>query len=303
MNSDGNAIRGEIDRWREKRRAVILAHNYQPGIIQDLADHTGDSLDLARRAAASRAEVIVFCGVHFMAETAAILAPGKTVLLPEISAGCPMANMVTAADVRRVKAGHPDATVVSYVNTTAGVKAETDYCCTSANAVRLVASLPPGEILFFPDQNLGDYVRSRTGREMVIWPGYCPTHMAFLTAEIEALRARRPGAVFLAHPECRRDIRALADHVLSTGGMIRWVAENNPPAVIVGTENGIIHRLKKENPRIEYIPGSARAVCPNMKKITLEKVLASLRDLEPAVAVEAETADRARRSLERMIAA
>lgn len=295
-------IRQRIDTWRERRRALILAHNYQPGEIQDLADFTGDSLDLARRAAAAAAPVIVFCGVHFMAETAHILAPGKTVLLPEPAAGCPMANMITADGLRRFKASHPGAAVVSYVNSPAAVKAESDYCCTSANAAAVVSAVGAAEIIFCPDQNLGDHVQSQTGRQMFLWPGYCPTHMAFLPARLLALRESRPGAVIMVHPECRREVRAVADLVLSTGAMVRWVGEHSPPAVIVGTETGLIHRLVKENPRIEYLPGDARAVCPNMKKITPEKVLAALETLSPAVTVEPAVAAGARRALERMIA-
>lgn len=291
-----------IAAWKKKRQAVILAHNYQPPEIQSLADFLGDSLDLSRRAASVEARTIVFCGVHFMAETARIIAPEKTVLLPEPEAGCPMADMVDPALVRRMKSEHPGVPVVTYINSSAAVKAESDYICTSANAVEIVQFIPGEEIIFLPDRNLGDYVAGQTGKRVFLSSGFCPSHVRFLVPEIENIRKNNPGAVFLAHPECRREIRLIADHVLSTGGMVRWVRENDPPTVIVGTEKGMITRLKKENPRPKYIPGSDRAVCPNMKKITPEKILRSLQEDREGIRVDPETARLAARALEKMLA-
>jgi len=294
-------IIAEIRGWQKKRNAVILAHNYQPAEIQDIADYLGDSLDLSKKAASAEAEVIVFCGVRFMAETAKILSPQKTVLLPDLEAGCPLADMVTPGDIRKRRLEYPGATVVTYINSSAEVKAESDYICTSSNALNLIEKIPEETILFFPDQNLGDYIRERTGKKMVLWPGYCPTHMVFLPAELESLRKKHPAAVLMVHPECRREIRKMADLVLSTGGMVKWVKENNPKEVIVGTEIGMINRLKRENPAINYIPGSSRAVCPNMKKITLEKVLWSLKEMKPEITVPADIAECSRKALERML--
>lgn len=294
-------IVGEIRNWRKKRNAVILVHNYQPAEIQEIGDFLGDSLDLSRKAAQVEAGVIVFCGVRFMAETAKILSPQKTVLLPDIEAGCPLADMVTPEDIRKRRAEYPSAAVVTYINSSVEVKAESDYICTSSNALQLVQQIPEETVLFFPDQNLGDFIQEKSSKKMVLWPGYCPTHMVFLTAELAALKKEHPGAILMVHPECRREIRHMADLVLSTGGMVKWVKENNPDEVIVGTEIGMIHRLKRENPNITYIPGSNRASCPNMKKITLEKILWSLTELKPAITVPEEIAARARLALERML--
>lgn len=291
-----------IRHWKEKRDAVILAHNYQPEEVQEIADFLGDSLDLSRRAAACEASVIVFCGVHFMAETASMLAPDKVVILPDPEAGCPMADMISPEETRRLKAAHPGVPVVTYINSSAAVKAESDWICTSANAVEIVNSVPGEEIIFLPDRNLGDFVREKTGRKLILSAGFCPSHVRFLAPELDELRRGNPGSVLLVHPECPRDIRAMADSVLSTGGMVRWVRENSPPAVIVGTEIGMISRLRRENPRPRYIPGSTRAVCPNMKKTTPEKILDSLREDMTGVTVDPATARRAMRALERMLA-
>lgn len=294
-------IIAEIRNWQKKRNAIILVHNYQPAEIQEIGDFLGDSLDLSRKAARVEAEVIVFCGVRFMAETAKILSPQKTVLLPDIEAGCPLANMVAPEDIRKSRAEYPSAVVVTYINSSVEVKAESDYICTSANALRLVQQIPAETILFFPDQNLGDFIQEKSLKKMVLWPGYCPTHMVFLPTELTALKKEHPGAILMVHPECRREIRNLADLILSTGDMVKWVKENSPKEVIVGTEIGMIHRLQRENPKITYIPGSTRAFCPNMKKITLEKILWSLKELKPAITVPEKIAERARLALERML--
>ena len=291
-----------IEKLKSERNAVILAHNYQIGEVQDLADFTGDSLGLSVQASKTDADVIIFCGVMFMAETAKILSPQKTVLLPEINAGCPMANMITADELRELKAKHPNALVVCYVNSTAEVKAESDYCCTSSNAVELVNSLPAGkEIIFVPDQHLGQFVCERTGREMILWPGYCPTHVWISQSDIESAKAEHPGAVVLAHPECTEPVKKLADQPLSTGQMLNFVKKSEAKEFIIATETGIIHTLKTQNPDKKFFAATERAICPNMKKITLEKVLHSLEDKKYEVAVEPQIADKAKLALDRMI--
>ena len=290
-----------IHKLKETRRAVILAHNYQPAEIQDVADFCGDSLGLSIRAAQTEAEVIVFCGVRFMAETAAILSPRKTVLLPEPTAGCPMADMITVDQLWQLKAEHPGAEVVCYVNSTADVKAESDYCCTSANAVELVRLLPKDRpIIFVPDQNLGQHTAQQTGRALVLWPGYCRSHVVISDEDIEVAKARYPDAVVMVHPECTEPVRRLADQILSTGQMLKFVKQGKAKRYIVGTETGIIHALSRENPTAEYIPASDKAVCPNMKKISLEKLLWALEDMTCRVKVPDDVSARARTSLRRM---
>ena len=286
---------------KRQRKAVILAHNYQLGEVQDIADFVGDSLELSQRAAETDAEVIVFCGVHFMAETASILCPDKVVLLPDIHAGCPMADMVTAEKLRQRKGELPDASVVCYINSSAEVKAESDVCCTSANAVKVVESLEGKEILFVPDQYLGHYVSSKTGREMHLWPGYCVTHARVQPEDITKLKREYPRAKAIVHPECRPEVLALADEVLSTGGMCRFARETEAKVIIVGTEVGIIHRLKKENPEKTFIPASEQATCGNMKLITLEKVLWCLEDMAPEVKVPEDIRIKAKAAVDRMI--
>ena len=292
----------EIQKHKELRKAVILAHNYQVPDIQDAADFTGDSLELARRATEVTAEVIVFCGVHFMAETAAILNPGKTVLMPDARAGCPMADMLTGEQLRGFKAAHPGAKVVCYVNSTAEVKAESDCCCTSGNAVDIVRRYGDQEVLFVPDQHLGSVVAEQLGRPLVLWPGYCPTHARISPREILELKAAHPQALAIAHPECPKPVRAVADRILSTGQMCRFVQESPAPEFIVATEEGLIHRLKRDNPAKTFHRVSPFAVCPNMKRNTLEKVLFCLRDMQPAVRVAEPLASRARRAIEQMLA-
>lgn len=292
----------EIQKLKAARQAVVLAHNYQLPDVQDAADFTGDSLELARQATQIDAAVVVFCGVHFMAETAAILNPDKTVLLPDARAGCPMADMMTGAQLREFKAKHPGAKVVCYVNSTAEVKAESDCCCTSGNAAQIVAHYANDDVIFVPDQHLGSVVEEQLGRKLILWPGYCPTHARIHPKDILDLKAAHPGALALAHPECPKPVRIVADQVLSTGQMCKYVAESPAREFIVATEEGLIHRLKKDNPAKTFYRVSPFAVCPNMKRNTLEKVLFCLRDMAPAVAVDPAVAGRARRAIEQMLA-
>jgi len=302
-----------INRLRKERNAIILAHNYQLPVIQDLADFVGDSLELSRQAAQTDADVIVFCGVHFMAETAAILCPDKKVLIPDPEAGCSLAATVTAEQVRRWKERHPDAIVVAYINTTAEVKAEADYCCTSANAVKVVQALPPDrEILFLPDMFLGAYVQQMTGRRMYLWPGECHVHAGIRPEHIQGLFDRYPDADLLLHPECgciSQCMYALAEgelpadrtFVYSTSGMVRHVRTSPVPTHLVATEVGILHRMCKEAPHKRFVPVKEDAICEYMKTITLPKVYRSLRDMVYEVTVSPEIADRARRAIERML--
>ena len=300
MNNDGIVTR--IQALKQAKGAIILAHNYQLGEIQDIADFVGDSLELSQKAAATGSKLIVFCGVHFMAETAAIIAPNSRVLLPDAHAGCPMADMITAPGLRRMKDVLPGRPVVCYVNSTAEVKAESDICCTSANAVKVVESLPDDEVIFVPDQYLGYYVQQQTKKRIHFWPGYCPTHARILPEHILVLKEEHPNAKAMVHPECRPEVAAVADAVLSTGGMIRYARDPSIREFIVGTEMGIIHRLRKENPGKKFYPVSEQAVCPNMKLITLDKVLTTLETETHQVMVPDEIAEKARRAIERMLA-
>jgi quinolinate synthase len=299
-NRDAELIE-KISVLRKRRNAVILAHNYQPGEVQDIADFVGDSLELSQRAAETDADVIAFCGVQFMAETASILCPDKVVLLPDRNAGCPMADMITAERLLAKKKEYPQAVVVCYVNSPAEVKAESDVCCTSANAVEVVESLDAREIIFVPDQYLGNYVSARTGRKMILWPGFCPTHVRISPERINELKKEYPQAKVVVHPECRPEVIALADEVLSTGGMCRYAQRDEVGEMIVGTEMGIIHRLKKENPGKKFIAISEQAICPNMKLITLEKVLWSLEEMSPEVKVPEEVRLRAKAAVDKML--
>ena len=293
----------EIARLKKKRNAVILAHNYTRGEVQDAADFTGDSLELARRATEVKADVIVFCGVWFMAETAKILNPDKTVLIPEPSAGCPMADMITGAQLRELKARNPGAKAVCYVNSTAEVKAECDICVTSGNAEKVLARFAPEEeVIFVPDQHLGGHVAGLLNRRYTLWPGYCPTHAAITVDAIAAARALHPGAPVMVHPECARDVRDAADQRLSTGGMCRFAAESDAKEFIVGTEVGILHRLRKENPGKRFYPVSERIVCPNMKKTNLANLAESLREMKTEVTVPADVAARAKGAIDAMLA-
>ena len=299
-NRDAGLIEKILD-LKKRRGAVILAHNYQLGEVQDIADFVGDSLELSQNAAKTNANVIVFCGVHFMAETASILCPDKVVLLPDTNAGCPMADMITAERLREMKKEHPQAVVVCYINTSAEVKAESDICCTSANVVKLVENLDAREILFIPDQYLGNYVSARTGKQMILWPGFCPTHARIQPERINELKQEYPRAKVVVHPECRPEVIALADEVLSTGGMCRYARRDEVLEMVVGTELGIIHRLRKENPGKRFIPVSEQAICPNMKLITLEKVLWSLEEMRPEVKVSQGVRLRAKAAVDKML--
>jgi len=299
-NRDAELVE-KISALKKRRNAVILAHNYQLGEVQDIADFVGDSLDLSQRAAETDAGVIVFCGVRFMAETASILCPEKVVLLPDVNAGCLLADMITAEGLRAKKKEHPQAVVVCYVNSPAEVKAESDVCCTSANAIRVVESLDAREILFVPDQNLGHYVSTRTGNKMILWPGFCPAHVRIKPERIKELKREYPQAKVLVHPECTPEVIALADEALGTGGMCRYAKRDEVREMIVGTELGIMHRLRKENPGKKFIPVSEQAICPDMKLITLEKVLRSLEKMSPEVKVPGRIRLRAKAAVDRML--
>jgi quinolinate synthase len=300
-NREGELV-GEILRLKERKNAVILAHNYQLGEVQDIADFVGDSLDLSQKAAKTDADVIVFCGVHFMAETASILCPDKIVLLPDMHAGCPMADMITAEQLREKKNELPEAMVICYINSSAEVKAESDICCTSANAVPIIERLPHvEEIIFVPDQYLGRYVSAKVGRRLNLWPGFCPTHMRIMPEDILRLKQRYPEAKVIVHPECRPEVTSLADEVLSTGGMCRYAAQSEAREIIIGTEIGIIHRLGKENPDKSFIPASERAVCPDMKLIDLEKILWTLKEMKHQVKVPEEIRIKAKSAVDRML--
>lgn len=292
----------QIDALRRQHNAVVLAHLYQRPEIQDLADHVGDSLELSRQAARSDAAVIVFCGVHFMAESAAILSPQKIVLLPEPNAGCTMADMVDAEDLRIRKAELGGIPVVCYVNSSAAVKAESDICCTSRNAVDIVNSLPGDRVLFVPDRNLGYWVGTQTKKEVITWDGYCNTHDAITLAEVRRLQAEHPDAVVMVHPECRPEVTDAAHQVLSTAGMLRFAAQSPAEEFIVGTEQGILHQLTKRNPdKRFYLPSAVKQYCPNMKKITLPKLMWAMEHLQPRVTVPEDVRLRAVRALERML--
>ena len=294
-------IEDEIRMLRNDRRAVILAHNYCRGEVQDVADFTGDSLELARKATEIQADVIVFCGVRFMAETAKILNPEKKVLLPDPTAGCPMAEMITAAQLRELKAQHPGAKAVCYVNSTAEVKAECDICVTSGNAEKVMATLKGEEIIFVPDMHLGGYVSKKLGENYHCWKGYCPIHNRLELRDVQSGRIEAGmDAPVLVHPECDKPVREAADYCLSTGGMCRFVKESPAERFVIGTEKGILHRLQKENPEKEFFP-IGNLVCEDMKKITLEKLRDALEKMQYEVVVPDEIAKRARKAIERML--
>ena len=302
MATDYSDQQAELRRLAAERDAVILAHNYQRPEVQDAADFVGDSLELARKAAATPQSVILFCGVHFMAETAHILSPQKTVLMPDPRAGCPMANMVTAEGLRALKAQHPDAVVVAYVNTTAAVKAETDVCCTSSNAVEVVQRFAKDQpIIFVPDKNLGDWVERQTGRKMILWDGFCPVHADIKAADIEARKSEYPEAKVMAHPECPRAVVDLADVVTSTSGMLRYPAGDAASAYIVATETGLLHRLNQMYPDRRFVAASLRSVCPNMKLTTLDTAITALGEGLNEITVPPQIRERAARAVARMI--
>ncbi|MGD0854730.1 MAG: quinolinate synthase NadA [Dehalococcoidia bacterium] len=301
-DTDNKELIEKILQLKKKRNAVILAHNYQRPEVQDIGDFVGDSLELSRNAAKTDADTIVFCGVHFMAETASILSPNKVVLLPDADAGCPMANMITEEDLVKKKKEVRDAHVVCYVNSSAAVKAESEICCTSANAIEVVRTVGEGEIIFVPDQYLGHYVSTKLNRPMILWPGFCPTHVRIQPEDILKQKKKYPDAVVLVHPECRPEVTAVADEVLSTGGMLRFARQTEAKVLIIGSEIGILHRMRKENPGKTFIPASEKAICPNMKKITLEKILWSLEDMKPEVRVPEDIRARAKSAVDKMLA-
>ncbi|MFZ0698936.1 MAG: quinolinate synthase NadA [Thermoplasmata archaeon] len=299
------SLEAEVRRLKEERNAVLLAHNYQRPEVQDIADYVGDSLYLSRTAMETDRPVILFAGVRFMAETAKILNPTKTVLLPDLKAGCALSDSITAEQLRTWKSEHPGATVVAYVNTSADVKAESDYCCTSSNAIRVVNSIPADqEILFLPDMFLGDYVRRQTGRKMHLWVGDCPVHSKMRPEDIARARSEHPGATVIAHPECGCSTQALphVDQVLSTDGMVRFAKETHDREVLVATEVGILHRMRQINPTTRFFPIDAGTICPYMKEIDLGDIRDSLRDMRYVIDVPPDVARRARRALERMVA-
>ncbi len=301
MRNEDLALIESIRYFKQQRRAVILAHNYQRGEVQDIADFVGDSLGLSQKAATTDADVIVFCGVYFMAETASILCQDRVVLLPVLTAGCPMANMITAKELKEKKRTLPGVGVACYINSTADVKAASDVCCTSANGLQIVNNLQTDEVLFVPDQYLGAYIAGKTDKKIHLWPGYCPTHTRIKPEDIISLRQKHPAAKVIVHPECHPEVIAIADEVLGTGGMCRFAGATPAREIIVGTEIGIIHRLKKENPEKIFIPVSERATCPNMKLTTLENILWSLQEMSPQVKVPEDISAKAKQAIDKML--
>ena len=296
-----NETVNKIKKLKKETNAVILSHNYQRPEVQDIADYVGDSLGLSQQAAKTGADVIVFCGVDFMAETAKILSPEKTVLVPEPEARCPMAAMITTEGLRKLKAEHPGVPVMSYVNTSAAIKAESDICCTSSNAVAVARSLKSGEIIFTPDKHLAAYVAQKVNKKIIAWHGYCPTHVRILPQHIAEQKKKHPGALVLVHPECRMDVIEMADEVASTDGIIRYARSSKAREFIIGTEVGILHRLGKENPGKRFYPATELAVCPNMKKTTLQKVLLSMARMETKIEIPEKIRAGAKKALDRML--
>ncbi len=297
-----NVVYEEIELLKKQHNAVVLAHNYQIGEVQEAADFLGDSLGLSIEASKRKEQVIVFCGVHFMAETAAILAPEKTVIIPEPEAGCPMADMIDAEQMRQWKSQYPGAVSVCYVNSTAEVKAECDVCCTSSNAVEVVEAVQEDTILFAPDRNLASWVSRHTSKTIIPWEGCCYVHDHIRLQDVLERKQLYPGAEVWVHPECKPEVVDAADKVLSTGGMVREARRAASPDVIIGTEAGMIYRLKKENPGINFYPVREKAVCANMKKNNLEKLHESLKKLAPVVTVPKDIAVRARSAIQKMVA-
>lgn len=299
---DYGPLQKELRKLAKARNALIIAHNYQRAEVQDAADFTGDSLELSRMAAKTDADIILFCGVEFMAETAYILSPDKKVLLGDINAGCPMADMITSYDLRKLKEEHPGALVVAYVNTSAAVKAETDICCTSANAATVVSNIPEDrEIIFVPDRNLAMYVEKATGRELIKWDGFCPTHEHITAEVIIEAKKKHPEALVIAHPECLPEVQDMADSLQSTSGMIRFAKESEAKSFIIATEMGLNHRLQKENPGKEFISPTKKAICPNMKLTTLQKAFDTLHEERYQIRVEEEIRLRALKAVEAMV--
>lgn len=294
-------ISEKIKELKKQRNAVILVHNYQRQEVQEIADFSGDSLELSRKAAGTKAEVIVFCGVHFMAETASILSPDKKVLLPDLGSGCPMADMINRQQLIQFKKDNPGATVVTYINSTAEVKAETDICCTSSNAVKVVKSIDNDKIIFCPDRNLGSYVQKVLNKKLILWQGFCPTHMRMLPEYVIEKKHKYPDALVLVHPECMPETVELADEVLSTTGIMNYVDQSSHNEFIIATENEITFNLRKKYPGKIFHPVTDLAVCPNMKKNTLEKVLWTLQDMKNEIKVPEEVRVLAYKPIKRMI--
>ncbi|MEJ2356324.1 MAG: quinolinate synthase NadA [candidate division WOR-3 bacterium] len=290
-----------IKKLKDKKNAVILAHNYQRAEVQDIADYLGDSLGLSQQANKTDAEIIVFCGVKFMAETAKILSPEKKVIMPKKEAGCPMANMVTPEDVLELRKKHPNAKVVSYVNTNADVKAVTDVCCTSANAVKVVKNIDANEIIFLPDKNLGSYVKRFTDKKIILWDGFCYVHDQISKEEVLSSKKKYPEALLLVHPECRPDVIDIADEVFSTSGMIKFARKSSAKSFLIGTEEGIIHRLKKENPTKEFYPAGMPKICSNMKLTQLEDVYNALKEEKNVIDLPEGIIKASKKSLEAML--
>jgi quinolinate synthase len=301
MNKNISLI-DNILKLKSAKDAIILAHNYQIEEIQDIADFVGDSLQLSIEASKVKNKIIVFCGVHFMAENAKIISPSKKVLLPDRDSGCPMADMINESQLVNLKKEHPDAVVVCYVNTSAAVKALSDICCTSSNVIKVVNSIPKNKkIIFIPDKYLGSYIQSQTKREMILWNGYCPTHVMINVKSIIALRKEHLDAFTIVHPECTPDVIEIADKVASTGGMLSFARQSNKKEFIIGTEIGIIYRLKKENPDKVFYPASKQAICPNMKLTNLEKLLWALEEERFEIILPEDIISRARTSIDRML--
>ena len=302
MNMNLTAQQLEIRELLREKDAILLAHYYQRGEIQDIADILGDSLALSMEAARTEARVLVFAGVHFMAESASILSPDKTVLLPKPDAGCPLADTIAPEALLAAKQDHPRAAVVTYINSSAAIKALSDVCCTSANAVKIVNSLKDAEeILMIPDGNLARYVSGKTDRKIIPWGGSCPIHDRLAAAEVLAMKAKHPRAVFAAHPECRPEVLALADYVGSTTGIIRYAGQDSVTEMLVGTEQGVLHQLRKQNPGKTFIPASEQMLCEDMKRITLMDIRDSLREMKHVVKVPDEVRIPAKRALDRML--
>jgi quinolinate synthase len=295
-------LQGEVLELKRELNAIIVAHNYQRPEVQDIADFTGDSLELARKCVGIKAKVIVFCGVLFMAETAAILNPGTTVLLSHRDAGCPLADTIDVDSLREWKGRYPEAAVVAYVNTTAAIKAESDICCTSANGAEVVNAIPDEEILFIPDKNLGHYVSTKTDKKLILYPGFCATHDNLSVEEVKAARQRYPQAKVLVHPECRPEVIELADAALSTSQMLRYAKGSNAKIFLIGTEEGMLYPLRKQNPDKEFHLISDSLVCPDMKKTTLETVIETMKARKNIVTVPEEIRVRAKKAIDRMLA-
>ena len=296
-------LQQKIKQLAADKGALLIAHNYERDEIQEIADITGDSLALSIEAQKTDKQIIVFCGVHFMAESAAILAPEKTVLLPRADAGCPMADMVTAEGLKALKKKHPDAVVVTYVNSSAAVKAESDICCTSSNAVSVARSVAAKKLLLVPDRNLGRYIAKYVPeKECIFWEGYCPTHDRLKVEEVKQTKVDHPDALFMVHPECQPEVLDLADHICSTSGMYEFAAKNPAKKFIVGTENGILWRLRKENPDKQFVMANREMFCPTMKITSLEDVLHCLETMEPRITVAEDIRIKAKQALDKMLA-